>query len=281
MTWLDASGGYQVRLDEQGRVVCRNAKGKQLATVPAALKDNEQVVQLRQLAEWLGRHETECHETVDRWMVRSLPVPTAVVVEVWPDPAWRNALRDLVVTVDDTAGFLRDADVDRGVGVVTVDGESVWARPELVAIPHPVLLDDLADLREFGAELGVEQKVQQLFRQTFARSEQPVGATAVTEFSGGRFEQFNHVTSRCRTLGYPVRGGYATYSAFEDGATVEARFWVGADYPEAEAYTGDLIFSRGDGTQVPLADVGPVAWSEGMRMASLVYAGRVVEEPAA
>ncbi|GAB3904348.1 hypothetical protein GCM10029964_097930 [Kibdelosporangium lantanae] len=125
MTWLDASGGYQVRLDDRGKVVCRNAKGKQLATVPAALKEDGQVVQLRQLAEWLGRHETECHETVDRWMVRSLPVPTVVVVEVWPDPAWRNALRDLVVTVDDTAGFLRDADPERGVGVVTLDGESV------------------------------------------------------------------------------------------------------------------------------------------------------------
>ncbi|MFD1044758.1 DUF4132 domain-containing protein [Kibdelosporangium lantanae] len=107
MTWLDASGGYQVRLDDRGKVVCRNAKGKQLATVPAALKEDGQVVQLRQLAEWLGRHETECHETVDRWMVRSLPVPTVVVVEVWPDPAWRNALRDLVVTVDDTAVFRR------------------------------------------------------------------------------------------------------------------------------------------------------------------------------
>src|SRR3954470_2405470 len=131
MTWLDASGGYQVRLDD-GKVVCRNAKGRELASVPAALRDNEQVVQLRQLAEWLERHETECHGTVRRGMVRSLPVPTAVVVEVWPDPAWRNALRDLVVTVDDTAGFLRDADLDRGVGVVTVDGESVWAKPELV-----------------------------------------------------------------------------------------------------------------------------------------------------
>jgi hypothetical protein len=109
---------------------------------------------------------------------------------------------------------------------------------------------------------------------------QKADADAVSEFAGGRFEQFNHVTSRCRSLGYPVRGGYVTYSAFEDGVTVEARYWVGADYPEAEAYTGDLVFSRADGTQVPLADVGPVAWSEGMRMASLVYAGRVVEEPA-
>jgi uncharacterized protein DUF4132 len=146
MSWLDAAPGYQVRLDESGKVVCRNAKGKQLAGVPGSIKDNEQVVQLRQLAEWLQRHESECHATVDRWMVRSLPVPTAVIAEVWPDPAWQSALRDLVITVDGEAGFLRDADVDRGVGVVTLDGDTRWAKPELVRIPHPVLLADLDDL---------------------------------------------------------------------------------------------------------------------------------------
>jgi hypothetical protein len=281
MTWLDATPDYQVRLDERGKVVCRNAKGKQLAAVPGALKDNAQVVQLRQLAEWLERHEGKCHATVDRWMVRSLPVPTAVVVEVWPDPAWRNALRDLVVTTDDEAGFLRDANPDRGVGVVTLDGDTRWLQPEEVRIPHPVLLEDLDELREFGAELGIEQKVQQLFRQTFGKGEQAAGANSVTEFSGGKFAQLNHALTRCRSLGYPVRGGYATYPAFEDGAIVEARYWVGSEYPESETYTADLIFSRADGSQIPLAEVGPVAWSEGMRMASLVYAGRAVEESAA
>ncbi|EST20558.1 hypothetical protein M878_39470 [Streptomyces roseochromogenus subsp. oscitans DS 12.976] len=44
-------------------------------------------------------------------MVRSLPVPLAVLTRVWPDPAWQAALRDRVVTGADgqIAGFLRDA----------------------------------------------------------------------------------------------------------------------------------------------------------------------------
>jgi hypothetical protein len=279
MTWLDAGSGYQVRLTG-GKVVCRNAKGKQLASVPGSLKDDERVVQLRQLAEWLVRHEAEPHATVDKWMVRASPVPTSVIAEVWPDPAWQKALRDLVVTVDGEAGFLRDADPDRGVGIVTLDGDTRWLKPDLVTIPHPVLLADLEELREFGAELGVEQKVQQLFRQTFVRGEQPAGATKVTDFANGKFAQLNHAISRCRTLGYAVRGGYATYAAYEDDAMVEARYWVGSDYPDSETYTEDLIFSRADGSRIPLAEVGPIAWSEGMRMAALVYAGRVVEEPA-
>jgi hypothetical protein len=277
MTWIDAADGYQVRLAENGKVVSRNSKGKQLASVPAALKDTEQVLQLRQLAEWLKRHEAECHATVDRWMVRAEPVPVAVISEVWPDPAWQNALRDLVVVADGTTGFLRDADPGRGVGVVDLDGDTVWARSELVTIPHPVLLEDLDDLREFGAELGVEQKVQQLFRQTFTRTD-AAGENVtenVTEFANGRFEQLQHAFSRCRTLGYQLKGGYAVYTAVEGGRPVEARYWLGDGYPEGESYTEDLSWTR-DGVRLPITEVGPIAWSEGMRMASLIYAGRVV-----
>lgn len=279
MGWLAAASGYHVRLGENGRVQCRNGKGKPLSSVPASIKDDPRVVQLRQLAEWLSRQEAECLSAVDGWMVRSLPVPAALLTEVWADSAWAAALRDLVITADGEAGFLRDADPERGLGVVTLDGDTRRLRPEVVSIPHPVLLVDLEELREFGAELGVEQKVQQLFRQTFARpAELPAGRTTVDDYSGGKFEQLNHALGRCRTLGYPVRGGDAVYSAFEDGRVVEARYWIGSDYPEGETWTGDLRWTSEDGTTLALADVGPVAWSEGMRMASAVHAGRVVEE---
>lgn len=280
MGWLDAASGYQVRISDGGRVQCRNAKGKVLASVPSAIKEDPQVVRLRQLREWLDRHEAECRSTVDEWMVRSLPVSTALLAQVWADSAWAAALRDLVVTAGPgEVGFLRDADAERGLGVVTLDGDTARLRPETVLIPHPVLLEDLAELREFGAELGVEQQVQQLFRQTFARpAEIPAGRKAVDDFSGGRFEQLNHAFSRCRTLGYPVRGGDAVYTAHENGVVVEARYWLGGDYPEAETWTGDLRWALADGTALPLADVGSVAWSEGMRMASAIYAGRVVAE---
>ncbi|MBW4718321.1 DUF4132 domain-containing protein [Saccharothrix obliqua] len=281
MSWLDAASGYQVRLRDDGRLEARNAKGKVLSAVPASIKDDPGVVQLRQLAEWLDRHAAECLSAVDGWMVRSLPVPTALLVEVWPDEAWASALRDLVVVADGEVGFLRDADPERGLGVVTLDGDTVRLRPEAVSIPHPVLLEDLAELREFGAELGVEQRVQQLFRQTFPRTPHAAGKTSVDTYAGGKFEQLNHALGRCRSLGYPVRGGDAVYAAFEGGRVVEARFWLGSDYPEGETWTGELRWSLDDGTAVPLSDVGPVAWSEGMRMASAIHAGRVVEEAVA
>ncbi|MEU0562235.1 DUF4132 domain-containing protein [Dactylosporangium sp. NPDC006015] len=288
MTWLTAGGGYEVTLDG-GRIACRNAKGKLLKSVPPALKDDAVVFGLKQLQEWLGRHEAQVREQVDRWMVRSLPVPAEVLARVWADEVWRAALTDLVVAVlddegafdPDEVGFLRDASGDGGgtIGIVNLDGETVRLPATRVAIPHPVTLADLDDLREFAADLGVKQSVDQLFRQTWQRgADVEPTATRVSDYAGGKFAELRHLTARSSSLGYPVKGGSAICRVFEGGRTVEARSWVGSDDPYYETETGDLVFVREDGTSVPLGEVGPVAWSEGMRMAAALYAGRVVEE---
>jgi hypothetical protein len=282
MGWIETdSGGYTVSLDG-GTVLCRNAAGRALKQVPPKLKDDPVVVRLRQLSEWLVRHERECRDQVDTWLVRSLPVPVAVLARVWPDPAWQSALRDLVIApvgaegaADMTrAGFLRDADAGRGAGIVDLDGDSVRLECESVLIPHPVLLEDLDDLREFAVELGVEQRVEQLFREVWRRPDDAAGQQWKA-YAGGKFNQLRHATARAVSLGYRVRGGQALCPLVENGRPLEAAYWLGADYPDAEALTGSLEWRDGSGRGLPLAEVGPVAWSEGERMAALVHAGRV------
>ncbi|MEU4096520.1 DUF4132 domain-containing protein [Streptomyces sp. NPDC026673] len=279
MGWVTA-GDYEVALDD-GKVVCRNAAGRRLKSVPAKLADDPAVTGLRQLAEWLERHERQCLADVERWMVRSLPVPLAVIGRVWADPAWRAALRDLVVTGEDgrVAGFLRDADAERGLGLVDLDGDTVRLAPDMVRIPHPVLLDDLEELREFAVELGVEQKAQQLFREVWRR---PAGldpeGTLVEEYAGGTFKELRFLHGRATSLGYRVRGGHSVCPVLEDGRAVEARIWIG-DYDGWSATeTGSLSWTDTAGKTLKLGQVGPVAWSEGMRMAAALYAGRDIED---
>lgn len=279
MGWV-AAGEYEVALDG-GKVVCRNAAGRRLKSVPAKLADDPAVMGLRQLAEWLERHERQCLADAERWMVRSLPVPLAVVTRVWPDPAWRAALRDLVVTGADgqVAGFLRDADPERGLGLVDLDGDTVRIAPDLVRIPHPVLLGDLEELREFAVELGVEQRAQQLFREVWHR---PAALDAesgqVEEYAGGSYKELRFLHGRAAQLGYRVRGGHAVCSVLEDGRGIEARVWVG-DYDSwEETETGPLVWADPAGRVLKLSQVGPVAWSEGMRMAAALYAGRDIQD---
>ncbi|MGY5006825.1 DUF4132 domain-containing protein [Streptomyces sp. 900105755] len=279
MGWVTA-GDYEVALDD-GKVVCRNAAGRRLKSVPAKLADDPAVLGLRQLAEWLERHERQCLADVERWMTRSLPVPLAVLARVWPDPAWQTALRDLVVTGADgeVAGFLRDADAERGLGLVDLDGDTVRIAPELVRLPHPVLLEDLEELREFAVELGVEQKAQQLFREVWHRPAAPDSeGTQVEEYAGGVFKELRFLHGRATQLGYRVRSGYAVCSVLEEGRGVEARVWIGDYDSYFETETGPLAWTVPAGRTLRLGQVGPVAWSEGMRMAAALYAGRDIED---
>lgn len=284
MGWI-AAGDYEITLRDDA-VVCRNSAGKELKSLPKAVKDSPEAIQLREALVWLERHAAQCRAVVETWLVRSLPVPVAVLAQVWADEAWRGVLQDAVIAesgrdggfVPETVGFLREAG-PQGVRVVNLDGETVAVDAPVLAIPHPVLLDDLPDLQEFAADLGVRQGAEQLFRQTYVKpADLATGASGISEFSGGKFDQLRFAFGRASSLGYQVRGGYATTRIVEGGHTVEARYWLGEGDPWDDVWTGDLVFTDGTGHSVPLAEVGPVAWSEGMRMAAAIWAGRKTDD---
>ena len=284
VNWIDADRDYAVGLLD-AKLVCRNPKGKQLASVPKWLKESEQAQQLLALKDWLAEHQQQCRETIELWMMRSLPVPRTVLAAVWPDPSWRDILMNAVAcavkrgkTVQDESGFIRDVDAKKGVGIIDLDGETQWLKSETIAIPHPILLDELDDFRELTVELAFEQDLDQLFRQTWQPTSEQLELTAINDYSNGRFEMLAHASGLCRRLGYKVSGGYACCPVWEEGVLVEARFWIGAEYPDAETYTNDLIFTDDKEHPISVKDVGPVAFSEGMRMAASIFAKRVVEK---
>jgi hypothetical protein len=290
--WVDAGRGYRLAL-EGGKLVAMNAAGRRLAAVPKELRAGETAARLSALRDWLAEHDRACAATAERWMLRSLPVPRAVLQAVWDDAGWRVALENAVVSAvveggrRDAArtGLFRGVDPERGVGIVDLDGETVWLEEERLAIPHPALLPELDAWRELAMQLGLAQGVSQLHRETYARPADVSGAAAaatmtaaatIDRFEDGWFAMLLHATGRARTLGYPVRSGFAACKVWEGGGAVEARYWLGGDDPYDEAYTGALTWVDEHGRGLVFADVGPVAFSEGMRMASAIYAGRAV-----
>ena len=179
----------------------------------------------------------------------------------------------------DGVGLLRGMDERGRVGLVNLDGETEWLALTSVVIPHPVLLEDLDELREFAAELGVVQAVPQLAREVFGvPADRDGSASAVRAYADGVFKELRHASARAARYGFRVRGGYAVCNAFDDGVPVQARYWIGSDEPSYETWTGDLIWVDAEERPLKLAAVGPVAWSEGIRMAELVYSGRHVEQ---
>ncbi|MFH8440433.1 DUF4132 domain-containing protein [Streptomyces sp. NPDC018026] len=286
MGWLAAGDTYEVALVE-GRVVARPAsaespaEGRRVRTLPAEIRDRPEVVELQRFAEWLDRHAAECVAQVDTWMVSSLPVPTGLLAQVWPDEAWRAALRDIVVVGEgpDEVGFLRDANESDGLRVVNLDGETVRLTPATVTMPHPVLLPDLEELRTFAAESGVVQGVEQIHRATWQAPGDSHGddTDLVTEFAGAEYRSWFHLSARATSLGYQVSGGRIVDRVRDAGRIVTVSVGMSDPYTEEKAWTGALTWSHEDAYRsLPLREVGPVAWSEGMRMAAALHAGRTV-----
>ncbi len=283
--WLPADKGYCLALKGK-RLYARNAKGKKLASVPASLKKTELAEQLLALRDWLVVHRQECTDSAEAWMLRSLPVPREVLASVWADEAWRGVLENVVVAPlaksdfdQDRAGFLRGVDDKKGIGVVDLDGETQWLKSQTIAIPHPILLDELSDFRELATELDLKQQTDQLFRETWKYDAKKFeGTHNIRDFGGGQFQMLSHANSAARARGYRVRGGSATCTVFEGGSQIEARYWIGEGDPEYETWTGDLSFVNSEEKAVELKDVGPVAFSEGLRMAAAIYSKRYIEE---
>ena len=48
------------------------------------------------------------------------------------------------------------------------DGETRWVASAQLIIPHPILIDGLAELREIAVDLSFSQAVEQIFRPIFA-----------------------------------------------------------------------------------------------------------------
>ncbi|MDB4960728.1 MAG: hypothetical protein JWP01_727 [Myxococcales bacterium] len=282
--WTEAEKGYFLTLDG-GKLAAKNPAGKRLTSVPKELKDGEVADQLEALRDWLADHDRECIATVDQWMLRSLAVPRSVLEAVWDDPAWRRPLENAVIVAvradgshdPATAGLFRGVDRTKGVGVVDLDGETVWLDTERVAIPHPILVPELDAWRELVTQLGVSQGISQLHRETHAKPE-GLTATSIDQFEDGKFAMLMHAVGKARALGFKVSGGFATCKVWDGGGVSEARFWIGADSPEAETLTGELSWVDDRERGLKLSEVGPVAFSEGMRMASSIYAARVVEK---
>jgi len=283
--WVDAGKGLELGIRD-GSLVARK-DGKDLASVPKAAKESPVGERLSSALDFLEDHARTCQHTVETWMLRSLPVPRGVLQAVIPDPVWAAALKDAWVvavkpdgTVDrEVGGFFRGVDASKGIGVVDRDGETTWLDTESVLIPHPILLDELEDLRGMAVEIDASQGTSQLFRETFPKpTVAPTDPLSIDQFSGGEFAMLQAVTGLAKRLGYRVSGGAAVCRVLERGRSVEARYDLGDGDGMDSTTTGELAWVDDKQRPIAVLDVPPVAFSEGMRMAAQIYAKRKVEK---
>lgn len=289
--WIDAGKGVALGIratDDGDYKLVAKKDGKDLGSVPKPQKDSPVGEMLGGAIDFLEEHARTCLHTVETWMLRSLPVPRSVLESVLPDDSWARVLRDAwVVGVDkagkvdrEAGGFFRGVDRDKGIGVVDRDGETTWLDTTTVMIPHPVVLDELDDLRELAVQVGVKQGLSQLFRETFvAPKAAPEDPHAIATYAGGEFAMLSQAIGLAKRLGYRVSAGASVCRVLENGRYVEARYSLGdGGDPMYETTTGELSWVDDKQRPISVVDVPAIAFSEGMRMASLIYAKRKIEK---
>jgi hypothetical protein len=283
--WVDAGSGY--RLGIRGDKLVARRDDADLASVPKPLRDGPVGERLTAALDFLDDHARTCAHTVETWMLRSLAVPRAVLAAVMPDEHWATALRDLwiVGVADDNTvqrergGFFRGVDPAKGIGAVDRDGETTWLATDRLLIPHPILLDELDDLRQMAIEIGAAQGIDQLVRETFAvPATPPPDPMEIATYAGGDFAMLQQATGLAKRLGYRVSGGAACCRVLERGRFVEARFDLGGDDGMYETTTGNLAWVDERQRPIAVCDVPPIAFSEGMRMAAKIHAKRKVDK---
>ncbi|MGH8878721.1 MAG: DUF4132 domain-containing protein [Stackebrandtia sp.] len=273
--WHRATGNHELALDGS-TLVCRNAKNEILKSVPTAARNSGVGERLVRLRERLRHHESECRTTVDSWLVATAPVPVSMLAAVWPDPAWRGCLSNLVVRVDGEAkpGFLTEISAEGRVATASLGGDTREHHPAHLTIGHPAILPDVDNWRARAEDTGVAQRVQQLKRRVHRKpADIDESATSVDTYSGTRFEELRTATGRAAAFGFAMRGGYAGCDITEAGTTLRAGFWLGAGDPDRFTETGDLVWTNDADRPVAIKEVGPIAWSEGLRMAELIHSG--------
>ncbi|MEU6716066.1 DUF4132 domain-containing protein [Nonomuraea sp. NPDC046802] len=265
LAWVPALHGHELALDGTD-LKCRKTNGQIVKSVPSAVRTSPVGERFAALREHLVRHEKECRAGVESWLLSGVPVPAQLLARVWPDPDWRTTLRHLVVSVDGRIGLLEEVSEDGRVRLREADG-TLYEPPigSPVTLAHPVLLGDLGPWRRLLEEYGAAQGVEQLNRRVHRRLK---GCDPEATGIDVHAETFGSARPRAVQNGFDVRGGFAVQRMIE----VEARCWLGDD----EA--GRLLWVDEAERPVPLGEVGPVAWSEGRRMADLIYGGADPQE---
>ncbi|MBU1221639.1 DUF4132 domain-containing protein [Myxococcota bacterium] len=285
VNWVSTDTGYSLAI-ENGKIICANAKGAQLKSIPKQVRDSEDYEKMKNLQDFLELHKLDCMSSVTKWMLGTVPLSLKVISGVFPDPYWREILTNALIFRTKNGeinasdgGFLRGWDDKKGLGFVDMDGESVWMKDGNIVIPHPVLIPDIDEWRALGAEMEFTQAFDQLFREIHVKApEVKPDDDSLETWSGGEFNTLMQVMSLCSQKGYRVKAGHAVCSIIENGRNVEARFYIGDDSPDYYTSTGDLSWNDETGETLKFADVGPVAWSEGVLMAATIYSRRNVDE---
>lgn len=279
-----ASGGRVVRVDDLELTLSLGELGtpdltvtrggKALKAIPASLKKNAEVVELRQRQVQLRRDLSRARESLEAAMVRGDTFSGAELVELFEHPLLSPMLKRLVLVGESSAGYA----VEGGKVLEDHSGHrEPIASDEPVRIAHPV---DLLATKEWSAwqrECFARERVQpfkQVFRELYPPTRDELSSKESSRRYAGHQVQPSQALALLGSRGWvnlPEEGVRRTFHHAK--VTAWLTFTEGFFSPaEIDGLTIEEVRFSPPGTfdMLPIAQVPPRIFSEVMRDLDLV-----------
>lgn len=248
--------------------------GKELKDIPAALKKDEAVVELRERRTELKRQASRMRKSLEAAMVRGDTFTGAELKTLYEHPVLAPMLSRLVLVGEHSAGYPEKL----GRVLRSHDGkiEPIGAKDKLrIAHPHDLFTGKKWHLWQrdcFARELV--QPLKQVFRELYLLTEAEKSSEGFTRRYSGHQVQPKQALALLGGRGWIVRPEEGVSKTYHDaGITAHLGFMEGFYTPaEIEGLTVENVaFSRrGRNEPVKLKDVPPRLFSEAMRDLDLV-----------
>ena len=264
----------ELSIDVDGKpamAVSRN--GKPLKALPASLRKDPEVEELRERHAALKRQRSRVRDALEEAMCRGDLFTGAELGELLAHPILAPSLASLVFVGDGIAGYLAESGraLRDHIGAVHVVGE----REEL-RLAHPVDLFQRGDWSAWQRECFLAERVQpfkQLFRELYPITESERGTARTRRYAGHQVNP-KQALALLGGRGWVVRPEEGVSRTFhEAGLTArlgfDEAFYTPADL---EGLTlEEVVFTkRGEWKELPLDSIPASLFSEAMRDLDLV-----------
>ena len=274
----------KIEIDENGKpsVLCEK-NGKLLKSIPAKLKKDEFVLEIKAVCKQLKDQYTRTKAMFEQFMEDSVELTVSEVVNLQGNPVILPLLKNLVFICDKGTGF-----IDKKV-MTDYAGEQIKLTPKKkLRIAHPFDLWKAGNWHEYQKllfERGIKQPFKQVFRELYVKTNEELDRHDSLRYAGNQIQP--QKTVACLK-------GRRWVADYEDGLqkiyykeNIVARIYAMADWfspSDIEAPTLEWVeFSdRKTFRAIKIQDIPDIIFSEVMRdvdlAVSVAHAGGVDPE---
>jgi Family of unknown function (DUF5724)/Domain of unknown function (DUF4132) len=247
--------------------------GKTLKDIPANLKKDEAVIEIRARRKELETQRSRMRVSLERAMVHGDAFTAKELRDLTKHPIARPMLEQLVFMDDSQLGFLSHD----GKNLVSPNGELLEIKGSSLRLAHPVDLLESKTWSEWQSAYFTVQRQQpfkQIFRELYLQTEaEKLEKTKSSRYAGHQINQ-RQSASLLGSRGWVVSfDGDASRTFFKEGITAHVsskQGWTTPAEVEAPALETVSFSKRGDYKALDLEGISKRLYSEIMRDLDLV-----------